>query len=564
MSKYIGKTIVTGLGFGKITKTSPLNTNETRKKLSVSDIKDELAKASNIYETSVENIKKELEENSTYLNEEALTIIQGHILLIEDEEITDRISEIIRTQSLDFISACKETQKEYIEMFENIDDEYIAERIADIKDILSRFIKMSNKNGKVNLSGVVISKEITPSDILDFEANQVLAIVTEQNTENCHAAILARTLDIPFITNISGIYDLDLENATAIVNANEGYININPKDDVFNDFLIEYNHYKQALENLKYYLDKQALLKDQTSIDLAVNIGNISDVSKAKEYHAKSIGLFRSEYLYMDLEDFPTEDYLYKNYLKMTEYIEGEITIRTLDIGGDKQATYFNIPKEENPFLGYRAIRYCLDNQEVLKTQYKAILRLSAIKNVKIMIPMITRVDEVKKAKAILETAKKELDNKSVKYDPSIQLGIMIETPASVLISDILAKEVDFFSIGTNDLQQYTMASDRNNPSVQNTYSPYSQAIIRMLEITSNNAKDNQIPVSVCGELAANTNYIPILIALGIKKLSVTPTALLKVKKALSELDMTICLDKLKELKEIRSENNIESYILGK
>lgn len=563
MNKFIGKSIVKGLGIGEITKIKPLTLSISHEILSDRQVIDEIAKAKNIYKYSVENLKNEIVENKDLLNKETLAIINGHIILIEDEEITDRITEIIQLDKSDFVSACLKTQAEFIDIFEAIKDPYIKERIADVKDICHRFIKSYQNNDSQSLSGVVVAKEITPSDILNFEAHKVLGIISESNTANCHASILARALDIPFVTGIENIYNKTDDLDIALINADKDEVIINPSKSEYVSFKEDYTNYQNEKIELRKYIGKPATFKNDSTFTVGVNIGNLADVSIATEVKAESIGLFRSEYLYMDLTDFPTEDYLYNKYLEMTESIAGEITIRTLDVGGDKSIAYFNIPKEDNPYLGYRAIRYCLDYPEVLKTQFKAILRLSATKRVKIMIPMITKFDEVLEVKRVLSLSKEELKQRNIEFDDSIKLGIMIETPASVMISDSLANELDFFSIGTNDLLQYTMAADRNNQLVETNYNPYSKAFLNMIALTVRNASKKAIPVSVCGEIAANTKFLPLLIGLGVNKISVTPSALLKVKKALSETTYLECKNLLDEALKLDSEKQIEQKVLS-
>jgi phosphotransferase system enzyme I (PtsI) len=563
LNKFIGKSIVKGLGIGEITKIKPLTLSISHEILSDRQVIDEIAKAKNIYKYSVENLKNEIVENKDLLNKETLAIINGHIILIEDEEITDRITEIIQLDKSDFVSACLKTQAEFIDIFEAIKDPYIKERIADVKDICHRFIKSYQNNDSQSLSGVVVAKEITPSDILNFEAHKVLGIISESNTANCHASILARALDIPFVTGIENIYNKTDDLDIALINADKDEVIINPSKSEYVSFKEDYTNYQNEKIELRKYIGKPATFKNDSTFTVGVNIGNLADVSIATEVKAESIGLFRSEYLYMDLTDFPTEDYLYNKYLEMTESIAGEITIRTLDVGGDKSIAYFNIPKEDNPYLGYRAIRYCLDYPEVLKTQFKAILRLSATKRVKIMIPMITKFDEVLEVKRVLSLSKEELKQRNIEFDDSIKLGIMIETPASVMISDSLANELDFFSIGTNDLLQYTMAADRNNQLVETNYNPYSKAFLNMIALTVRNASKKAIPVSVCGEIAANTKFLPLLIGLGVNKISVTPSALLKVKKALSETTYLECKNLLDEALKLDSEKQIEQKVLS-
>ncbi len=558
MKKISGKIIVNGLGFGKITKIKPLAYDVKQSKLTDDNLAAEISKAETIFMEAVENLQEEIKEKAQVLNEETRAILEGHVILIEDGELTDRIVEIMVAERLDFITSCIMARDEYMQMFLSMSDPYLQERSSDIKDICNRFIKTYQHQDANYLTGIVCSQEITPSDILDFEPRQVQGIITENNTPNCHAAILARTLGIPFITGFEDICDIVVDNDMAIVDAFNNLLIVNPEDEDLNNFHVRYDKYLKDIAELRRYVGMPCIFADDQPFVVGVNINNQIDVEIATDIKAKSVGLFRSEYLYMGLKDFPSEDYLYDKYLEMTKSIPGEITIRTLDIGGDKSLDYFQIPRESNPYLGYRAIRYCLDHPDVLITQLKAILRLSANKQVKIMIPMITALDEVLAVKEFLKQAKNQLTSMNIGFDEDIELGIMIETPASVMISDLLARELDFFSIGTNDLLQYAMAADRNNQLVGRNYNPYSKAFLRMIRMTVDNATKEGIPVSVCGELAANPDFIPLLVGMGVSKLSVAPSQLLKVKKYLASTTYETCKEILEKSLKADRESEIE------
>lgn len=563
MFKRTGKTIVKGLGFGIVTKIKPLTYNKKRYLTDDSMIRNEISLANHIYKKAINEIKNEINENKNLYSKEVLEIIEGHIILIKDGEITDEINKIIQTEKIDFTSSVLKTQNKFMQIFESMKDPYMQARSADIKDICQRLIKIKQKHQETELKGIILAKEITPSDILSIEPQKVQGILSEQNTENCHAAILARTLNIPFITHLDNIYQKVNDYDLILMDASKASIIVNPDEKTHESFLKEYNKYIEKQNKLKSYIGQPAILKDGSEIDISVNIGNEKDVEVANKLLLDSIGLFRSEYLYMNLNDFPDENYLYKKYQSMTKDFSGEIIIRTLDIGGDKSIDYFKIPKEDNPYLGYRAIRYCLEHKDVLKTQLKAILRLTTDKDIKIMVPMISSYDEVIEFKKIFNETKIELRNNHTKFNEATKIGIMIETPASVLISDILAEELDFFSIGTNDLLQYTMAADRNNVLTENNYSPYALSFLRIIELAVNNAKKHNIPVSVCGEFASKTYNIPLLIALGIEKISVHPGAVLELKAYLSNITRDDCDRIYENIKNIKSEKELKNKISG-
>jgi len=363
------------------------------------------------------------------------------------------------------------------------------------------------------------------------------------------------------MTQLTQISDKVDDGTFILMDATNQTIIIHPDESTYQEFKQSYNNEQLAKQKLAKFIGKPALLKDGSRMNISVNIGNEKDCSIALNNGVRDIGLFRSEYLYMNAIDFPTEDALYQQYQKMLDGFTGHIVIRTLDIGGDKSVDYFNIPKEDNPYLGYRAIRYCLDHEEVFKTQLKAILRLTPTKDISIMVPMITAYDEVIAFKRLLKEAKQELTKENLPFKPQTSIGIMIETPASVLISDILAKEVDFFSIGTNDLLQYTMAADRNNSLVEKNYSPYSQAFLRMLDLTIKNANQAGIQVSVCGEFASHTENLPLLIDLGIQHISVQANAVLEIKAFLSQLSKEDCRTIYQSIENKKSETSIQCQI---
>ncbi len=561
MKTLKGKTLVAGLGFGLVTKISPLTMTLTNRTLSPTEQDQEIKKAHEAINRTLIDLNIEYEENKNVLNEETLAIINGHIILVEDGEISDRIIDYITTESIDFVSACIKTKSEYVSIFNSMDNTYLKERIADIEDICHRFVKSYQHIEKTLLEGIVVGKEISPSDILRFKPDGVKGIISEVGTMTCHSAILARTLGIPFVTGIDGIVDLIRNQDYVLVDGHNHQIIINPDNKTKKTFLVAHRIHIHETRALDHYIGQKAQLRDKTPYSVGINISNANDVSIGERVEADSVGLFRSEYLYMDLETFPTEEALYQQYLTMTKPFSGDVTIRTLDVGGDKSIDYFNIPKETNPYLGYRAIRYCLDHEEVFNTQLKAILRLSANRHVRIMIPMVTSVDEVTKVKHHLRQSMADLSKQHIPYDPNIKLGIMIETPASVMISDILAQQLDFFSIGTNDLLQYTMATDRNNALVEHYHNPYSHALIRMIEKTVVNAHQQGIPVSVCGELASDLPFISLLIGLGVDHISVSPSALLRVKKHLSTITVAGCQEIIKRLATVHSEKELFQLI---
>ncbi|MFA7076259.1 MAG: phosphoenolpyruvate--protein phosphotransferase, partial [Candidatus Izemoplasmatales bacterium] len=441
MKEIFGEVLSEGVAFANITFIKQIN-NYQEVLLNNDEIEQEIEKADSVFKKAIANINAELEGPYAKQNEEILAILKGHYILIEDGEISDQIKSFINDEKIDFTSACYKTIDFYKSIFSKMTDDYLKARIDDIRDIIERFINIFNEKTDDDYKGIIVAYDITPSVVAKFNQANVKGIITENGTKNCHSAIMARTVGIPYITNIKNINQLFCGNENVIINTFNESIIINPNSQQINEYEKIEQEYIQDTSHLNDFIGKPALLNDGEFIDLKVNISNENDVLIANNYGATSVGLLRSEYIYMNLEDFPTEEYLYTQYKKMTKDFEGEITIRTLDVGGDKSIDYFKIEKEQNPYLGYRAIRYCLEHQDMFKTQIKAILRVSAERNIQIMIPMITSLDEVKTVKMLIDVSKQELQLEGKAFDGNIKVGIMIETPASVLIADDLAKEL--------------------------------------------------------------------------------------------------------------------------
>jgi len=429
-------------------------------------------------------------------------------------------------------------------MFEAMDNDYFKERAADVKDISERLIRIlsSGNDAGVIADGPVIvaADDLVPSETVQLDKTKVLAFVTRRGSVNSHTAIIARTLNIPAIVDVGGGLLNEYDDRMVIVDGSAGVLYVDPDEKTIKA-MEEKRHrellYKTLLQDMK---GKESVTLDGRKIHLYANIGNVADTKAAMENDAEGIGLFRSEFLYLENKDYPSEHQQFIVYKAVAENMAGKrIIIRTLDIGADKQIDYFNLPKEENPALGMRAIRICLTRQEVFRTQLRAILRASAFGKIAIMFPMITSVEEVREIKAILEEVKGELRNAGFNYDEKLEIGIMIETPAAVMISDLLAKEVDFFSVGTNDLTQYTLAADRQNPELDRFYDPHHPAILRMIEMVIRNAHENGIWAGICGELGADPEMTERFLKMGIDELSVSPGMILALRKKIRETDVS-------------------------
>ena len=425
-------------------------------------------------------------------------------------------------------------------MFAAMDDDYMKARAADVKDISNRVVKILQGKKDSVLDGdepvILLADDLAPSETVQLDKSKVLAFVTRHGSTNSHTAILARTMNIPALIGVK--FEENVDGKFAIVDGYNGNVYVEPTDDVVK----EYESKKQEAEEKKRLLQelkgKENITLDGKKIKLYANIGGVADVASALQNDAEGIGLFRSEFLYLESNTFPTEEEQFQAYKTVAENMAGKkVIIRTLDIGADKQVDYFNLDKEDNPAMGYRAIRICLDRPEVFKTQLRALFRASMFGNISIMYPMIISVTEVKQIKAIVAEVKKELTEQGIPFKDDVEQGVMIETPAAVMISDLLAKEVDFFSIGTNDLTQYTLAIDRQNAKLDNIYDSHHEAVLRMIQMVIDNAHKEGIWAGICGELGADTTLTERFIQMGIDELSVSPTFVLPVRKIVRELD---------------------------
>lgn len=510
------------------------------KQVKIENINGEISKVHSARDKAIVTLDKLYKSTKRELDEDKAQIFIGHKLLLEDDELVYRIIEIIKSDKVNAQWAIKLAEKEFVSMFLNMKSSYLKERTVDIKDVCNRLINIIN--GKVddeykNITGIIVAKELTPSQMVGFNKEKIKGIITEKGGANSHAAIIARALEIPAITNIKDATVIFKVINNVVVDADNDMVIIEPSEQCI-------NHYKELeidrrleKEKLLQYLGKEDKTKDGYKVDIFFNIADVNDVKIGIKNDSHGIGLFRTEFIYMNREKSPTEEEHYKTYKEIADLMgDKPIIIRTLDIGGDKKVDYMNIEKEGNPFLGYRAIRYCLDNEYDFIKQIKGILRASYNTNIKIMFPMISSIEELRKSKEILEKAKRILIQENKDFNKNIKVGMMIETPAAALMSDIFAKEVDFFSIGTNDLTQYMVAVDRNNEKVEKLYNPYNLGVLRAINMTINNGHKQGIRVGVCGEIASDMNFIPIILGMGIDELSVNPSKVLEVRKLINGL----------------------------
>ncbi len=542
MVVYEGKAVFEGVAIGKLSVYK--KNEETVKREKVDDVDAEIARYAEAREAAVEQLQALYEKAVKEVGEASAEIFEAHQMMVEDEDFIEAAESIIQSQSVNAEYAVAETGDNFKKMFEEMEDEYFRGRAADIKDISERIIRILQGNGNAGIESdepsIIVADDLAPSETVQMDKDKILSFVTVHGSANSHTSILAKTMNIPAIIGCSIPLTDEVNGKQAIVDGFEGKVYVDPEPEVLEakkKILAAELEKKELLEQLK---GKENVTLDGQKINLYANIGNTKDLGLVLKNDAGGIGLFRSEFIYLGSEDYPTEDEQFAIYKQVAETLAGKkVIIRTLDIGADKQADYFKLPAEENPALGLRAIRICLTRPEIFKTQLRAILRASAYGKISIMFPMIISVDEVLKIKEILAEVKAELDGEGIPYDKEIETGIMIETPASVMMAEELAKEVDFFSIGTNDLTQYTLAIDRQNQSLDEFYDSHHPAILKMLKIVVDSAHKYGKWAGICGELGADLSLTKEFLAMGFDELSVSPGRILPLRKIVRETDVS-------------------------
>ncbi len=540
MNVYQGKSVFGGIAIGRI---SIYKKGEQQvKRTKITDVSAEIKRYEEAKQTAIEQLQGLYDKAVKEVGEANAAIFEIHQMMLEDDDYQDSVKNIIETQQVNAEYAVAITGDNFASMFAAMDDDYMRERAADVKDISERLISvLAGKNKeKVNSDEpvIIVADDLAPSETVQLDKDKILAFVTVHGSTNSHTAILAKTMNIPALIGTDMTLNDEIDGAMAVVDGFNGKFYINPDEETFSEMqkkLDEEIEKKKLLQTLK---GRENITLDGQKIMLYANIGNIKDIALVRQNDAGGIGLFRSEFIYLESEDYPSENDQFNIYKTAAEMMAGKrVIIRTLDIGADKQADYFNLGHEENPAMGLRAIRICLTRPEIFKTQLRALFRASAYGKIAIMYPMIISVDEVRKIKEIVEEVKKELDEQNLEYG-EVEQGIMIETPAAVMMSDELAKEVDFFSIGTNDLTQYTLAIDRQNPSLDDFYDSHHPAILRMIKMVVDNAHKEGKWVGICGELGADTTLTKEFLAMGVDELSVSPGRILPLRKIILETDV--------------------------
>lgn len=557
----VGKGISEGIGLGKA-----VILKENELKIEKQKIEDISAEKQRVY-NAIEEVENEIENLILNISGTEKEIMQAYLMILQDPSLTEEMINIIEQEKCNSAYAVEIGLNKIIKTFEEMDDPYMAARSRDIEDMKRRILYKLLKIEEIDLSKlpkntILVAKELQTSDTAKMNLKNISGIITEIGGVNSHMAIIARTNEIPAIVGIKHIFENIKENDYIALNGATGEIFLNPTQDKIEELTKNQENLNQEKHELEKYKNKKAITKDGHQVELLANIGGPQDIQIVVDNTAEGVGLLRSEFLYMDEKDFPTENEQFDAYKKIAEGLENKkLVIRTLDIGGDKDLKYMKLPKEENPFLGYRAIRIYLDNVDLFKVQLRAILRASSYGNVAIMLPMISSIEELQKSKEIIEEVKQELKSKNISFNENIEVGIMVEIPSSAIMADEFAKECDFFSIGTNDLIQYTIAVERGNEKVADLYSHYNPAVIRLIKFAIDGAHKAGILCGMCGEAAGDVKFIPLLVGLGLDEFSMNANKILRARKLITDLDFEKCKQLAKEILQLASTEDVKNRL---
>ena len=538
MEKYTGKSILNGVAIGRIVFYR--KGEQQVKRVKVEDVETEILRYEEANARAVEQLNELYEKALKEVGEMNASVFEVHAMMLEDDDYRESVENMIRSQQVNAEFAVAATGDNFSRMFEEMEDDYFKARAVDVKDISERLVGiLSGRETQEAILGepaILVADDLAPSETVQMDKDKLLAFVTQHGSSNSHTAILARTMNIPALIGVE--IQEAWDGRLAIVDGHTGTLYIDPNEDTLRRMQARREEDERQEMLLRQLKGKGDITLDGRKIKLYANIGSVKDVAGVLANDAAGIGLFRSEFLYLESEDYPGEEEQFQAYKTVAENMAGrKVIVRTLDIGADKQVDYFQMDHEENPAMGYRAIRICLDRTEIFRTQLRALLRASAYGNIAIMYPMIISVAEVRQIKKIVASVKAELDEKGIPYG-EVEQGIMIETPAAVMISEELAKEVDFFSIGTNDLTQYTLAIDRQNPKLDTFYDAHHPAVLKMISMVVENAHKAGIWAGICGELGADATLTKEFLAMGVDELSVSPGSILPIRKIVRETNV--------------------------
>lgn len=540
-----------GIAFGKLRAYKKDFFSMHSMKVFVEDTDLELNKFKKAKELALNQLDVLYNNALNDIGEDYAMIFNVHKMMLEDIEYLNSIVNVIKDENVNAEYAIWFTSRNFEKKFENMDSEYMQQRASDVRDISKRLINCMNNQVDSNVLSdkkeiIIGCDDLTPSELLELNKDCITGFITILGSKNSHTSILAKSMNFPAVISLGDQLKPEFEDCDVIIDSFAGAVYVSPDRATIRRLRRKKEMCNKQQELLSRFKGKDDVTLDGQSIELCANVSNIIDIKAVKECDASGIGLFRSEFIYMERQSYPSEEEQFKIYKTVAEKMSPKpVTIRTLDIGADKQAKYFDIPREPNPSMGFRGIRICLDRPNIFKTQLKAILRASAYGNIRILIPMISNLDEILQTKALLEECKNELRKDGFKYDDNIQLGIMIETPAAVMISDILAKEVDFFSIGTNDLVQYSLAVDRQNDKINFMFNPQHMAILRMIRLVCDNAHKEGITVGICGEIASDDKMTEIFLSLGVDELSMSSPFVLGIRRKVRSINVSAIRDEI-------------------
>ena len=534
-----------GIGIGKVVIIEEHEINVETK--TISDTNAEISRLQTAIEKFVDATNKMADKMDETVGKKDADILRGHIQMLQDPMIEEQISALIVAEKVSAEMAVEQVLEQTAEMFGQIPDELLQQRATDFRDIKTRMLKLLMGIEDVDISQVpkgtvLVARDLTPSMTAGIKPENINGILTEVGGRTSHSAILARAMEIPAVLSIDGICEIVKNGDNVVLDGASGEVILHPDDKTVKEFQEKFDEYQKEKSLLKAYSGKPSVTKDGTKVELVCNIGKPEDANKAVECDGEGIGLFRTEFLFMDRDTMPTEEEQFEAYKTVAETMKGKpVIIRTLDIGGDKALPYLGLEQEENPFLGFRAIRFCLQRKDIYETQLKALVKASAYGKIKIMVPLVTGVDELRQVKNMVADIMKCYDEDGIDYNKNIEIGVMMETPAACMMADALAKEATFFSIGTNDLTGYTMVVDRGNAKVAYLYSTYNPAVLRAIKRIIECGKKEGIMVGMCGEAAADLKLIPLLLAFGLDEFSVSATSVLKTRKTISDCDVEEC-----------------------
>ena len=563
---YKGTNASDGIGIGTAVIVEEAELIITRRE--VNDTEAEVQRFKGALETTIAETQKMAEDLAARVGEKEAEIMQGHMMLLSDPMLTGEIENSISNDKVNAEFAIETVCNMYADMFASMGDELMQQRATDMRDIKVRMQRTLMGLQSADVSSlpagtVLVAKDLTPSMTAGINPTNVVGIVTELGGRTSHSAILARALEIPAVVAVNGLLEQVKDGDTVVLDGSTGEVYVNPDTEIKTAYEAKRDQFLKEKKELEKYIGKPSVTKDGVQVEIVANIGKPEDVDKVLQYDGEGVGLFRTEFLFMDRTSMPTEDEQFEAYKKVAAAMNGKpVIIRTLDIGGDKEIPYMGLEKDENPFLGYRAIRLCLDRKEdIYKPQLRALLRASAFGNIRIMIPLVTCIEEYREAKALIEELKKELDEKGIAYKKDIQVGIMVETAAASLIADIFAKEADFFSIGTNDLTQYTMSVDRGNKKISYLYSTFNPAVLRSIRHIIACGREAGIMVGMCGEAASDPMMVPLLLAFGLNEFSMSASAILRTRKLVTEYSVSELQEVADKAMSFATTAEVEAYM---